>query len=428
MRDDLDARGDLTSWPELDLDAFEPRPTILPARCVGAALSQAERAALRGDHWGNVQHPPTQSVALGQPSEPIYGQRWSPGQPGQPGGWPGWRAQLLLGPLGTHPLQEGACWWSAPASWNTVAGHNDEYWARLVAPGPGLWAVMARYSMGPDQPGLIADLSGPSPGHDPALNAARAALLQVQPARPPATLTAVTLNLRCQVDQWPARQALIVDALDALSPDVIALQEDCARPGQAPQSTQLQAALAARQGRGYALRHHTTHLATYDGQTFHEGVSVLSAWPITQVEALSLPHANFPRAALRVDLDVAGQPLRVISTHWDYGANGASARQGSAAMILAQVSGRRALVMGDLNATPERVEVRTLSEALKDAWVVARGHDDPGHTFPADNPARRIDYIFTEGLGRARSASLLNARRGSLLLSDHLGVSATIPW
>lgn len=433
--DDMDTQEDLTQALDQGADQAQDQPqdtekpivTEHDLPCETPPWSAQAQRAPEAQHWGNLQHPPRQRIPQEQPSEPLYGQLWIPGMTGQhPGGAPGWRAELLVGPLGTSPYQPGACWRRHPTDFNLHVGPNDEHWARVNFPYPGLYGAMMRYSQpqSPDGPAILAGVNGPITALDNAPN--QVSLIEVTAAHAPDQLTVVTLNLRCQVDQWPKRLDLIVNALGALNPDVIALQEDCARVGDQPQSTQLQAALAAKLQRGYTLRHHTTHQAAYSGITFDEGISILSAWPIDHAEVIPLPHANFPRAALVADLNIAGEPLRVISTHWDYGANGASARQGSAAKLLAQTIGKRAIIMGDLNATPDRVEIVTLSDALNDAWAATQA--TPGHTYPADNPMRRIDYIFTEGLGDPLQTSLINARLGALWLSDHLGLSAQIAW
>jgi len=52
---------------------------------------------------------------------------------------------------------------------------------------------------------------------------------------------------------------------------------------------------------------------------------------------------------------------------------------------------------GDLNARPGTPEIDGVAFALADAWE-ACGDGGPGHTFRADRPDRRIDYIFLRGL------------------------------
>ena len=57
--------------------------------------------------------------------------------------------------------------------------------------------------------------------------------------------------------------------------------------------------------------------------------------------------------------------------------------------------------MGDLNSTPDRQELAPLFARLRDAWGTASG---PGFTYPANEPVRRIDFVFVAGPLRAVSA------------------------
>jgi endonuclease/exonuclease/phosphatase family metal-dependent hydrolase len=50
------------------------------------------------------------------------------------------------------------------------------------------------------------------------------------------------------------------------------------------------------------------------------------------------------------------------------------------------------VLMGDLNAPPTAPELAPLLGRLRDAWTSRR---DPGFTYPATAPVRRIDYILT---------------------------------
>lgn len=101
---------------------------------------------------------------------------------------------------------------------------------------------------------------------------------------------------------------------------------------------------------------------------------------------------------VRLRLRSTGDTLTVLNTHWDH--EGHEARTQSARIIEDLVLsehalGRRVLVMGDLNATPDDPAVQRLHSVLADACP---RHLDGTGTFnafgTATEPYRRIDHIL----------------------------------
>ena len=76
------------------------------------------------------------------------------------------------------------------------------------------------------------------------------------------------------------------------------------------------------------------------------------------------------------------------------------------------------LLVGDLNATPEAPEIKTLTAVLDDTWTeVGSG---PGFTIEADNPTKRIDFqLHSAGLRPTKAAVPVTPA------SDHLPVVAS---
>jgi endonuclease/exonuclease/phosphatase (EEP) superfamily protein YafD len=71
------------------------------------------------------------------------------------------------------------------------------------------------------------------------------------------------------------------------------------------------------------------------------------------------------------------------------------------------------LAGGDFNAEPDSAVIRTVREAgLRDAWIEC-GHGD-GLTYPADQPRKRIDYLFVAGTIRCSAAEVIDTK-----ISDH---------
>lgn len=108
--------------------------------------------------WCNTQWPPTMTVEAGGLSDTVYGQVWIDGVTSLPGPTVGLIAKLGYGPEGTAPTDSSWVWSSA--SFNTNAGNNDEYKARIMPTTPGIYDYCFSYSyLG--KPVVYGDLDGP---------------------------------------------------------------------------------------------------------------------------------------------------------------------------------------------------------------------------------------------------------------------------
>ena len=408
------AGGDL-GWPFDD---------AVPTPCAPTPLGEGGSA---WTGWANLQFPAALDGAIGQPSATVYGQAYAAGVTSAPGASAGWEAELGLGPWGTLPEGEARCWSFVPASFNTDVGNNDEYGASVVPSSEGLFGLVYRV-----RPPAGAWRYGDLDGSDDGIAATDLALLDTSGSAD-APLVVVSLNLRCRLDDWPARKPLLVRALARVRPDLVALQEDCLALDGRGQAEEIAAELSAHTQRGYQVHRETTHIASAGNESFPEGIAVMSAHRLEGVVVLDLPFANFPRKAIGVDVDVRGRPLRFYATHFDYGAGNASVRAASAETILADLPGDRpAVVAGDLNAEPGEAGPAELATQLVDLWAAANPLT-PGLTMPASDPTRRIDYLFASPVEAAPvlaplGARLLDEAEAGVLLSDHLGVAAAVGW
>jgi endonuclease/exonuclease/phosphatase family metal-dependent hydrolase len=119
--------------------------------------------------------------------------------------------------------------------------------------------------------------------------------------------------------------------------------------------------------------------------------------PLVSPEADSAaPGEAEPRVLLHVVLTTPNGELHVVNTHLDHRAHSV-ARNAQMLQLLAygtrDVPKSVPLVLGgDMNARPEAVEVRALGGVFDDAWLGCG--TGPGHTFRADQPDRRIDYLM----------------------------------
>jgi endonuclease/exonuclease/phosphatase (EEP) superfamily protein YafD len=78
------------------------------------------------------------------------------------------------------------------------------------------------------------------------------------------------------------------------------------------------------------------------------------------------------------------------------------------------------LLGGDFNTTPEDAVLAPLKAAgLRDAWAECGAGD--GFTYPADKPAKRIDYLFLSGDLHCSKAEVVDTR-----VSDHRPLLVTL--
>jgi endonuclease/exonuclease/phosphatase family metal-dependent hydrolase len=256
-------------------------------------------------------------------------------------------------------------------------------------------------------------------------------------------LTVMTLNL-WGANRWDERRSAVVDWINEVRPDFVALQE-------VVRSNELcQASWIAERTEMVAEFAGARHGA--DGEF---GNAVLSRWPVAGARSRGLGDGgsgNEPRAVLTVDADAYGRRVSLSSTHLSHLFDEGWLREQQVLDIAEFVSQPTTdfplIVCGDFNATPDSTEIRFMkglhslggrSFHLFDAFEVANPNR-PGITwsnanpFAATNltPDQRIDYIFVgvgrpDGAGRVVSARVAcDEPRGDTWPSDHFGVVAEL--
>jgi endonuclease/exonuclease/phosphatase family metal-dependent hydrolase len=216
--------------------------------------------------------------------------------------------------------------------------------------------------------------------------------------------------------------ARTAEAIRALSPDMVALQEVdvhwAERSGFVDQAAALATALGME-----ARFAHIYRLPNRDNSAVPRefGVALLSrlrivTWWNDTLTRLSTQDSNaVPAPApglLEAVVDVRGSRVHVFNTHLDYRADPTVRRtQGrEMARAIARVN-QPLIVFGDFNATPNAPELAPLLERLHDAWPPDSGK---GYTYPADAPVKRIDYVLT-----SREFTIVGARVPVTDASDH---------
>ena len=154
------------------------------------------------------------------------------------------------------------------------------------------------------------------------------------------------------------------------------------------------------------------------------GVAILSRFPIRATEHRLYKNLREAerRGFIRAEVKIDGRLVHFATTHLDYQHD--DGRLFEAQQMLAFLSNVKGplIVVGDFNDTPAGGTYKLMSGLFDDAWGDSRGGDD-GFSYPADKPAKRIDYIF------ARRSDGIRTRRAWIvqtLASDHIPVVADL--
>lgn len=154
------------------------------------------------------------------------------------------------------------------------------------------------------------------------------------------------------------------------------------------------------------------------------GNAVLSRWPIIEQDNHLLPSWGEQRAVLSTTIDVprAG-PIRFLSAHLQ-----SPNRERQRPQRIGQIErisrlfargGSPVILAADVNAQPDSDELKRLREDWIDATQSASGG-----TFPADQPDRRLDYIFVR---RCDAWAMVRAEViAEPIASDHRPVLAVL--
>ncbi|WP_254434164.1 endonuclease/exonuclease/phosphatase family protein [Halobacillus sp. Marseille-Q1614] len=222
----------------------------------------------------------------------------------------------------------------------------------------------------------------------------------------------------------------IAQVIEESGAEVIALQEVDVHWGARSSNDDILADLAER------LDMFSFFAPIYDMDPYVEGdprrqfgVAILSKYPIVQAKNHNItrlstqnstpepaPAPGFAEAVI----NVKGALVPFYSTHLDYRGDPTVRTMQVADMIeiFNEQEGEKVL-MGDMNATPNALELAPLFESFNDAWSEVR--DDAGYTYSALSPSKRIDYVFV-----SESVKVKNAEVVGSLASDHLPVVADL--
>lgn len=203
--------------------------------------------------------------------------------------------------------------------------------------------------------------------------------------------------------------------LRRLDPDLVALQEVDDRVERTGGVDQ-----AARLGALLGMHHAFGSFMDYQGGRY--GLAILSHCEIRRVDPVRLTDGNEPRVALVAEIvDANDSTVTVVDVHFDWVADdGFRFTQAvEVARHLERITGRWILA-GDFNDQPGS---RTLTLFHARAEEAAKPRDRR-FTFPSDDPAREIDFVFVSppGAWNARSVEVVP----EAVASDHRPVLAEL--
>lgn len=164
---------------------------------------------------------------------------------------------------------------------------------------------------------------------------------------------------------------------------------------------------------------------SWGSKTYHDGPAIFSKYKIAASQTYVLSEID-PRAAIRADIEVGDIMLHVFSTHLLHSHQQPSDTQNLQVDALLKVlPGTKTVVLGDFNATPDSMPIRTISTTLRDTDPVST---PTWSIYPAGcsicNPQSldtRLDYIFVTKDLQTNSFKVERADG-----SDHLPISVMI--
>jgi endonuclease/exonuclease/phosphatase family metal-dependent hydrolase len=145
-------------------------------------------------------------------------------------------------------------------------------------------------------------------------------------------------------------------------------------------------------------------------RTVRNAVLVRPPWRIVRFHVHRF-HASkrfYPRGAAVCVAGRAGYRVHALSVH--LGLSGDERRRHAEELtnLIAGFTGP-VLIGGDFNEGPRSEAIRWISERYWDTWMQGGDRDASGATFPAGDPASRIDYLFASEQFRIDGAWVLGS-------------------
>ena len=163
--------------------------------------------------------------------------------------------------------------------------------------------------------------------------------------------------------------------------------------------------------------------ATEIGKDNPYGNAVLTRLPVKAFETIPVPdpvprrYDGYYETRCLLKMTLEKPEVTFFITH--FGLN-PDEQENAVKTLLGHLGDGPAVLMGDLNATPDSPVIAKIKEKMADAAQAAE-KGDALLSFPSDNPDRKIDYIFTGGNIAAKTCRIVPG-----VLSDHLPLEAVM--
>ena len=209
----------------------------------------------------------------------------------------------------------------------------------------------------------------------------------------------------------------IAEVINQERPDLVGLQE-VDRGVKRTQGVDEIAELARMTKMEYAFAHNLD----YQGGQY--GVAILSRFAISKTDHRMYRNKREAerRGMLRIEINVAGRSLSFATTHLDYQFEDGRIYEAGQLLDFLKDQKELLILVGDFNEEPRDDAYKLVAAYFRDAWLES-DTKETGLSYPADKPAKRIDYIFyTANMGvRTRKAWTVTT-----LASDHVPVVADL--
>lgn len=211
--------------------------------------------------------------------------------------------------------------------------------------------------------------------------------------------------------------ARIAGVINAQHPDLVGLQE-VDRGVERTQRIDEIAEIARMTKMDYAFAFNLR----YQGGQY--GVAILSRLPIMATDHRLYQNTREAerRGFIRAEVLAHGRTLNFVTTHLDYQYEDGRVFEAEQLLNALQDVKGPLIVVGDFNDTPAGQAYRLTRDLFGDAWVESRATNE-GFTYPADKPAKRIDYILFRLSGHLRTK---RAWIPETQASDHVPVVADL--
>jgi len=209
----------------------------------------------------------------------------------------------------------------------------------------------------------------------------------------------------------------IADVIIRERPDLVGLQE-VDRGVRRTEGVDEIAELARMTRMDYAFGHNL------DYQEGQYGVAILSKFLIQKIDHRKYENRREAerRGMLRVEVDIGGRTINFATTHLDYQRDDGRLFETEQLLRFLADLKNPLIVVGDFNDEPTGSAYKLMLTKFEEAWIGSRAKGD-GFSYPADNPSKRIDYIFfrTTGGVSAKKSWVVKT-----LASDHVPVMAEL--